>query len=328
MDQLMDLIIKADNKDIQSINNLHYHYCSEEYTVLSYTPEIIQQLTERINQPYSTLHLAIIYIMGLSTEKDFSKGIQLLQASMDLQCSEAYYSMAMLVLTNQTKHKLTYDQLIKKAMSLNNSSAFIQRAVEYSDDKFDESEKYFKRAIELNNWFALYKLGELYHDHHKHDLAIEYYNQAINKGIYHAYFNLAVMYREGEGVDVDYQKALKLFKQAKKLGSDRALPSIGHIYQELGHPDKAKKYYKKGIVVNDTFSKYNLGLIYKSENKHKKAIKCFIEGAKDSHGASQKALIYDYGVMNLNITDKEIDQLLDFHYTCKNLGAYDGFLKE
>ena len=332
---IYELIIKADEGDKQAMNSIHNYYCLEQDKMESYEAEFIQLLMDRANQnkPYSLLQLALMNILKFKVrntpkdfEQDFHKGIDLLEKSMKAGCSEAYYVMAMLVLMKQTVHEMDYYKLLSIAMDMKNSSAYIQKGTEYSDTDFKKSVEHYKKAIKLDNDYAIYRLGQLYHDNKKYKLAIKYYNLAMDKNVHHAFFNLAVMYREGEGVNVDLVKAKELFKKAMELGNIRAITCIGGLYEGSDDIDKAKKYYKMAIDKNDTFAKYNLGLIYKGDDKHKKAIKCFIDGAKDGHPASEKILIYDYCITKLDMTDKEIDQLLDFHHVFKDFGAYDGFL--
>ena len=341
-----DLITKANEKDVKAMNMIHNYYCLENYMTQDYNDDLIKLITEGANhnKPYSLFHLGIMNLLGSGIKKDFDKGIELIKKSMNVKCSQAYYLMAMLVLANQTQYELDYDQLITIAMQMKNSSAFVQRGIEYSDKDMKKSAEFFRKAIKLDNDIAIYRLGELYHDHKKYKLAIKYYNQAMSKNIHHACFNLAVMYREGEtknvhtshfklphqkdgeGVDINIDTAKELFTKAMDMGNVRAITCIGGIYEEQGNIKEAKKYYKMAIAKGDTFAKYNLGIIYQKEDKHKKAIKCFILGAKDGHTRSEQILVYDYNVTNLDMNDKEIDQLLNFHYAIKDFGAYDGFL--
>ena len=126
------------------------------------------------------------------------------------------------------------------------------------------------------------------------------------------------------GVDITESK--RLFKEAMKLNNVRAITCIGELHHRNNNFIKAKQYYKLAIAKDDLFARYNLGMIYEIDKKHKKAIKCFIECAKEGHNDSCEKLMYKYNVFNLDITDKEIDKLLTFHNTFKSFGAYDGFM--
>ena len=321
-------IIELNKMDQQTMNIFHNEYSMEHYMTENYDDELVQLLRERSdkNEPYPLLHLALMYLLGLGLEKDLGKGTDLLKKSMDVGCSQAYYFMAMFVLIKQIECEMNYEELLNIAMKMKNSSAFVYKGLEYSETNIKKSIQFFKEAIKLDNYYAMYRLGELYHDNNKYKLAIKYYKQAMDKGVDHAYFNLAIMYREGEGVDVNLVQAKKLFKDAMKMGNIRAITCIGGLHEENGNIEKAKKYYKLAIEKDDTFAKYNLALIYANEDEHKKAIQCFIASAKDGHEASNHKLIYDYNVMSLEMTDKDIDELLNWHQAFKNFGAYDGFL--
>ena len=324
---LVNLIIKADEGDSKTMNMLHNYYSLEKYMTQKFDNQLIKVLTERANEnkPYSLLQLAIMHLTGLGLEQDFDKGIDLLKKSINAKCSHAYYFMAILVLANQIEYEMSYDELISKAIEINNSSALVQKGIEYSETNFKKSVTFYKKAIELDNDYAIYKLGELYHDNKKYKLAIKHYKQAMTKDVDHAYFNLAVMYREGEGVAIDFTEAIKLFKKAMALNNVRAITCIGELHHRSDNHEKAKKYYKLGIAKDDSFAKYNLGMIYETEKKYKKAIKCFINSAKDGHFESHEKL-YKYNVQDLDITDEEIEKLLAFHNAFKNFGAYDGFM--
>ena len=326
---LLNLIIKADEGDSATMNMLHNYYSLEKYMTQKFDDGLIKVLTERANKnkPYSLLQLAIMHLTGLGLEQDFDKGIDLLKKSINAKCSHAYYFMAILVAANQIDYEMTYDELISKAIDMNNSSALVQKGIEYSETNFKKSVEFYKKAIELDNDYAIYKLGELYHDNKKYKLAIKFYRQAMDKNVDHAYFNLGVMYREGEGVKVDFEEAKKLLKKAMSLNNVRAITCIGELHHRSDNFEKAKKYYKLAIAKDDTLAKYNLGIIYETEEKHKKAIKCFIGNAKDGHYESQEKLLYKYNVTDLDMTDDEIDEILAFHNTFKNFGAYDGFLR-
>lgn len=324
----IDLVTNADNGDDKSINQFHNYYSLEKYQLQDFNEELINFYVTRAddNKPYSLAQLAMMYLSGLGVPVDTDKGIDLLKKSIALECSHGYYLMGLIVLINNFDYEMTYEELMDKAMSLNNSTAYVQKAIDCTDNNFKKSRSFYKKAIELENDYAIFKLGELYHDHQKYKLAIKYYNQAIDKNISHAYFNLAVMYREGEGVDVDLDNAKILFKQSMNLDNIRAITCLGDLSSKNDNATKAKKYYKLATSKGDQLAGYHLGTIYESEKKYKKAIKCFIVSAVGENPISQRKLVYDYNVTKLEMTDDEIDELLNFHYTFRNFGAYDGFL--
>ncbi len=326
---IVDLISRADAGDNNAINKIHNYYCLEKYINQSYEPEQIQIIKKMAseNNPYSLIHLSIMYLYGFGLEKNFDKGIKLLKKSINVGCSEAYYLMGILVLTDKTKYELGYNKLLDKAIKLNNSSALMQRGTEYSGTDPKKSSEFYKKAILLGNNYAVYKLGELYHDNRNYKLAIKYYKLAMIKNVHHAYFNLAVMYREGEGMQKNFIFAKELFEKADELGNTRAMTCIGVMYHDQGNLEGAKRYHKLAISkYDDTLSKYNLGLIYKEMGNHKKAIKLFIEAAKTDHKTSKNRLLNWYGLSDLNATDDEIDELLKFHTIIKKFGCYDGIL--
>ena len=326
----IDLTNKANNGDKNAINELHNHYMNEKDGLLVYDDELIEFYKKgaKENKPYSLFHLGIMYCTGNGVEEDINKMVELFDASIKLGCSQAYVYMSIVL----TKYDIKYDkdpmELLETSIKMNNSNGYVHKAIYVLEINPKESIKLFKKAIKLGNTYATYKLGVTYHDNKQYKKAIKFYKLAMDKNIHHAYFNLATMYLYGEYVKKDESKALELFTTAHNLGNDCAIISIGKIHQDSGDIDKAKECYQMSIDSDgDGIAHYNMAMIYKDENDHKNAIKHFIESAKTGHPVSSRILVYDYNVMNNNMTDEAIDDLLEWHNKMKYFGAYDGFMR-
>ena len=78
--------------------------------------------------------------------------------------------------------------------------------------------------------------------------------------------NLALLYEEGDGVQENLERALKLYERASELGDSDALNNFGLMYEEGRGVEmdihKAIEYYEKAVEQNNAESMLNLGAIY------------------------------------------------------------------
>ena len=343
--RIPELTEKADNGDREAINILHDLYYNEKDQHQQFDDELMAIYNKGAdeNKPYSLYQLAIVYLNGCSKDKDMDKGINYLTKSMNVGCSQAYVCMAILNKLGVVNNG-DYDTMLKKAMDMDNSNAYLLAALDLmdgsddseceSDDSDDDSDnnsedhgeqivKYLEKSIEFGNTNAIHQLGQYYHDLGKFDLATQYYLEGCERNNEHCFFNLAVMYREGEGVGKNIKKSLELFQKAIDLGSIKALTCIGSIYAEQHDYENAKKYYRQAVDKDDPLACFVLGKLYMIQKKYKEAIKIFIKGATlDEPKCMHK--LFEYGI-DMDATDENINGVIQMHKTFSNFGAYDGF---
>jgi uncharacterized protein len=80
------------------------------------------------------------------------------------------------------------------------------------------------------------------------ELANHYYQKAADLGESQGMNNLAVAYRDGDGVKQSLSRAIELFEQAEKLNNDQAANNLGKIYYadgDLQNHALALKYFLK-----------------------------------------------------------------------------------
>lgn len=324
--EFMNLTTRANDKDVEAMTVLHNFYFNENNFIdMSYDEDFIEHYEREAieNKPYSLYHLSQIYMFGLGVPKDMEKCMELLDKSFDCECSQAYYLLANLYqqdIVNSEKYR-DFFGLLQKAKDLGNANAYLILAANYENKNKGRSIRYYLKAIELNHQIGYLSLGEYYHDNSIYKLARKYYRLGSKEKCAGCFFNLAVMYREGEGLEVDWSHALKLFKRSHRLGNKKACACIGDIYERLGKFSVAKRYYKMGIKKSDPMSHYRLGRIYMDEFRTKKALQLFIAGGKLGDEKCTNIVIR-YG-LHLDAEDKEINQCITLSKIFHNFGAFD-----
>ena len=63
---------------------------------------------------------------------------------------------------------------------------------------------------------TFFKMAEIYYERNDYENAIRYYNFAVDLNNPNACYNLGMMYLDGEGVDINIDKAIELFKKPTK----------------------------------------------------------------------------------------------------------------
>lgn len=121
--------------------------------------------------------------------------------------------------------------------------------IEYTNSSII-SEKQYEYAIEQFNQGVYYQVGGegVTVDYAK---AVQCYEKAAELGCINAISNLAAMYYDGIGVHQDYTKAQQLFEKAAKQGNDYAQNFLGVMYVNgqgvTKNYVKAQQWFKKAI---------------------------------------------------------------------------------
>jgi hypothetical protein len=121
---------------------------------------------------------------------------------------------------------------------------------------------------------------------------------AAESGDADAQFALAVRYRNGDGVDQDYTKAMDLAKRSADQGNAQAQTLVGMMYQggEGVAPDasEAASYYQKAAEQNDPWAQSLLGGMYLSgegvEQNNVLAYKWLTRAAAQGNAAARSLL--------------------------------------
>lgn len=146
----------------------------------------------------------------------------------------------------------------------------------YDEEDYEKAKEAFEK-LEKKDLRVQHALGVIYlkgeiEGGKNFGLAKYYFEEAANQGHPGSQFNLANMYEQGLGVEVDSSEAKKWYKKAAELGLPEAQGNLGNMYARGldGKPDygKAKHWYEKAAdQANESLSaaanaRCNLGTMY------------------------------------------------------------------
>ena len=139
---------------------------------------------------------------------------------------------------------------------------------------------------------AFYKIGEHSWVGHGFQETKTYYQVAAKLGNVDSICNLAVLYRDGKGVEQDFSKAFNLFKMAAENGNVMAMYNLGILYRDGRGCKKDKKesyqWLSKAAASNNIEVCYNLGMLYYSDNNIAKAIEYLSKTVERGSGVTGK----------------------------------------
>ena len=123
----------------------------------------------------------------------------------------------------------------------------------YSDG---EMIKRLKKRMELNDSGAICDLGILYSQGlyglpQNHTKALEHWHWAGNLGYAEAYFNIALAYANGNGVERDMKKAIHYWKTAAMGGHVSARYFLGGFEIKAGNMERALKHFMNAVKDGD-----------------------------------------------------------------------------
>lgn len=105
-------------------------------------------------------------------------------------------------------------------------------------EDYQKAMEYFQNAAEKGDAEALFYIGRLYMNGNgvdqSYEKALEYFQRGADLGDSFGYTGLAWLYQNGFGVEQSYDKALEYYQQAADQGSAEAAEAL----ERLLSPDK------------------------------------------------------------------------------------------
>jgi tetratricopeptide (TPR) repeat protein len=107
---------------------------------------------------------------------------------------------------------------------------------------YEEVDKRRMNRIKKNCPVAMCQMGLLRRDNGDYDTALKYFTKAAELGNADAHFHLSVMYRLGQGVEMDMKKECYHLEQAAIRGHPAARHNLGVHDSDSRRYDRAKKH--------------------------------------------------------------------------------------
>lgn len=233
----------------------------------------------------------------------------------------------------------------KKAAEDGYAESMLELGEYYQSILFDlEKSKYWLlKAVDCGNAEAMNKLGVMCADDIEPDYeeAIKWYEKAIEQDFPMAYRNLAILYRDGNGVKKDLKRAEELLLKAAELGVEDAESIIEqmNVSEENDLVDEANKLleegkqkeavaiYKKLAIKGNMRAQFNYGLCFLNAWGVKQNLKEGVSWLEKSEAQgfawsclklAEVYLGFEYNEKSLPI---DIDKAKDYLAMAQSLGA-------
>ena len=130
---------------------------------------------------------------------------------------------------------------LQMAADAGHVEAQYQLAIRHSDESIRG--KYALMAVKNGNRQVLVQAGTYLAQQKQFDEAMKLYLEAVKDGSFEAMCEIAIMHRIGEGVPVDYEKAMEWYEKAASQYYSRALRELGVKYLIKYDEDPKKEFY-------------------------------------------------------------------------------------
>ena len=146
-------------------------------------------------------------------------------------------------------------------------------------------------ALENRNAEAFMKIGayRCYGKGCQQDFALArlYFDTAAQMGNTVAMSNLASMYFDGMGVEIDSTRGIAYLQQAADLDDLDAINKLGDLYEAREDYKQAVACYERGVALGSNIARCNLGVCYQEGNgvilNSKRAYELFLEAAENGN---------------------------------------------
>jgi TPR repeat protein len=199
---------------------------------------------------------------------------------------------------------------LKKAAEAGDIEAMIRLGTFYLNDlkpDYLEALRWFRRAAEMGNAFAMERLGGMHRDGYgvKQDYqqAMAWYRKAMDGGDLAAIASIGWMHYHGMGIPKNHAEALKWYRKAAEKGGHEGMNNLGHMYRfGLGGVKKdiakAIDWFRRAAEKENMWALDNLGHIYLGGEgvpaDPRKAVACFEKAAE--FGAPGSMLARDVSI--------------------------------
>lgn len=150
-----------------------------------------------------------------------------------------------------------------------NTTAMLKLGCLYRDGRYVEQDidsaiYWYKLAETQGDAEAINCLGQIYCEYlMKPKRGFEYYLKAARMGLSLAQINVAMCYKNGQGVKTDIKKQEKWLLKAAENDDDSAYVYLGIMCNDIEDYDGAQYWYMRAVEKCNTYAMCRLALLYK-----------------------------------------------------------------
>ncbi|KAK8896208.1 hypothetical protein M9Y10_014103 [Tritrichomonas musculus] len=207
----------------------------------------------QLNNKDALLNLGLMYYEGTAgVRKDKTMAFDCYKRSADLGNDKAQLNLALMC---QKGEGCDIDkEMAKKYFQLAADQGNTQAQINLGllllggdEDDQDKAKQYLNEAAKEGNVDAMVGLAKRYQLDDETESAIKWYTRAANHQNAQAQMELGTIYMNGDGTDVDLEKAEEFLNKSLENKSDEALLHLGELYEKKGDTQKANEFYHRAL---------------------------------------------------------------------------------
>lgn len=215
-------------------------------------------------EPSACYELALIYANGLGVQANTAAAKQWAERAVNIGEMRAYEVLAPIYFKDGDIAKTL--ECFTKMAELGLPQGYVGLALLYYDGlgvKQDRAEamKWLNKGVETGNEKALLTACIIYEKEGNFPQAVACCRAAAEKGESHSCIKMAQYYYAGQGVERDYDEAVKWAERAAEQGNALALVIIANIHEKKGAYDKAFEFYEKAAQQGEMGGYVGMGLL-------------------------------------------------------------------
>ena len=312
----------AEKNDPDSIFNLACMSSEGKGVKQDYEKAIsLYEKAAELGNPYAFYNLAGMYLEGKGTVKNYRKAFLHFTSSAEEGNPFAMFNLGSMYLYglgvkgNQLKAISWY----KKAAEKGNIEAMHQLGCIFSSSNIfyskEKAEKMFQSSALLGKTISMFELGNLLLKEKEFFNSRWWLLKAADKGSSNALNTLGLIYKNGLGVDENYDKAMSYFEESAEKENMLAMQNIGDMYRYGLGVDKdyseAYSWYLKSMEAGNMELTDDLDYLYRNDLVFPEFVSEAFERlqiqAKSGNIAAKTLLgtIYRKGINGISINHKK-----------------------
>lgn len=248
--------------------------CGHYETELSESLEVITELAES-GVPASQNTLGCMYRDGVSVERNLELAIYWFEEAVKRDSDEAKINLADMIVSGvKTDDRERALDLYMSAAQKGNRDARTKLSRLLTEEKADVGKELiddFKKLLLTENPQLYYEYGDLLMktawNNEDRTEALEWFQKSSDGGNVNAMYQIAIMYRDGNGPKRDNTKHVEWLKKAAENGHAQSQLMLGNMYRDgvkvESDESEAFKWYRMAAENNNPDAIYQVAMMYR-----------------------------------------------------------------